>query len=99
MGFCGLFIQIGELQKWLNYETGLLIIMMGQIILFLKCKIPYFLFNNSPTPYTNVCSYYNESLQIVFWTFQFTGHDFSNYTILVVRAPDLQTYILYCHTV
>ena len=88
-----------DVQKWPNYEAGFLIIVMGQSILFLKCKVSYFLFNNSLTPYTDVCSYYNESLQIVFWIFQFTGHDFSNYTILAVRAPHFQPYRLYCHTI
>ena len=87
------------LQKWPNYEAGFLIIMLGQSILFFKCKVSYFLFNNSLTSYTDVCSYYNESLQICFWIFQFTGHDFSNYTILAVRAPDFQPYRLYCHTI
>ena len=88
-----------SLQKWPNYEAGFLIIMMGQNILFLKCKVSYFLFNNSLTPHTDACSYYNESLQIVFWIFQFTGHDFPNYTILEVRTPDFQPYRLYCYTI
>ena len=79
-----------EMQKWPNYEAGSLIIMMGQNILFLKCIVSYFLFNNGLTPYIDVCSYYNESLQIFFWIFQFTSHDFSNYTILSLRAPDFQ---------
>ena len=51
----------GVLLKWTNYEAGFLIIMMGQSILFLKWKVSYFLFNNSLTPYTDVCGYYNES--------------------------------------
>ena len=80
---------MGFMQKWSNFNADFLVLVMGQCIIFLQGKVPYFLINYSLTPYADVGSYNYESLKIVFWVFQLTGYYFSYYAVLAVRTPYL----------
>ena len=77
-----------------NYNADFLILLIGQCIVLLQGKIPYFLINYSLTPYADVGSYTYESLKIFFWIFQLTGYYFSYYAVLAVRTHNFQPYRL-----
>ena len=70
-----------------NYNADFLILVMGQCILFLKSKVPYYLINYCLASSANIGSYNNKSLKIIFRIFQFTSYYFPYYAVLAVEAP------------